>query len=215
MKERSPGPLGVLLAVPAAVSLAAWAFEEISVLAPALGPYSKWASLAGLALDACILGLGSALTALAVLEHGRSPGDSWIELLSSLPVIILASAPLAYAYLEGRQEAIPFLLLAVRSLRILRLRRILPDARPGILVILAFFEVFRAFAQTLLPDTPSLAAALRLLLLPEALLLLGAASLGAKGFRAFRSAHTVVPGVEEPVVGEDELAGLLGKRGSW
>jgi hypothetical protein len=135
--------------------------------------------------------------------------------LSSLPVIVLASAPLAYAYLEGRPEAIPFLLLAVRSLRILRLRRILPDARPGILVILPFFEVFRAFAQTLLPGTAPLAAALRLLLLPEALLLLGAAALGAKGFRALRSARTSEVGTEEPVVGEDELAGLLGKRGSW
>lgn len=215
MKERSPGPLGVLLAVPAAVSLAVWAFEEISVLAPALAPFAEWASLAGLALDACILGFGSALAALAVLEHGRSPRDSWIELLSSLPVIVLASAPLAYAYLEGRPEAIPFLLLAFRSLRILRLRRILPDARPGILVILAFFEVFRAFAQTLLPDTAPLGAALRLLLLPEALLLLGAAAIGAKGFRAFRSPGDPENGIADPVVGQDELAGLLGKRSSW
>lgn len=215
MKERIPGPLGLLLAVPAAVSLAAWAFEEISVLAPALGPFAVWASLAGLALDACILGFGSALSALAVLEPGRSPKDSWIEIASSLPVIVFASAPLAYAHLEGRPEAIPIALLAFRSLRILRLRRILPDASPGILVILGFFELFRAFAQALLPDTASFAASLRLLLLPEALLLLGAAALGFQGFRAFRSGGSseTVPG--DPVVGEDELAGLLGKRGSW
>ncbi len=215
MKERSPGPLGVLLAVPAAVSLAAWAFEEISVLAPALGSYSKWASLAGLALDACILGFGSALTALAVLESGRSPRDFWIEVVSSLPVIVLSSAPLAYAHLEGRPDAIPLVLLAVRSLRLLRLRRILPESRPAILFILAFFELFRAFAQALLPDSISFSASLRLLLLPEALLLLGAAALGTSGFRAFRSPGDPENGIADPVVGQDELAGLLGKRSSW
>ena len=202
----------MVLAVPAAVSLAAWAFEEISALVPSLGTYAKWASAAGLALDSCVLGLG---LALLVLRIAGTPGiirDPWIEVLSSLPVIALSSAPLVYAYLEGRPEAIPAALLAARSLRLLRLRRILPDASAGFLAILAVCELFRAAAGVVLTEADRSAASIRLLLLPEALLLVGAAAMGARGLGALRSGASSETGDPYPVVGEDELAGLLGKR---
>lgn len=214
MKEKSPGPPGILLAVPAAVSLAAWALEEISVLAPSLLPVRPWVSFAGLALDSLALGLGLALAVLEAMDSRAFPRQGWLEILSSLPVIALASAPLAYAYLEGRPEAIPVLLLAARSLRILRIPRILPEARAGILVVLAGFELLRAAAGFLLSDMNLYAAAIRLLLLPEALLVLAAAYSAAVGYRSPRRAARRSGG-ELPVVGEDELAGLLGKRSSW
>ena len=214
MKERSPGPPDLWLAAPAAVSLAVWAIEEFSALTPALGAYGVWTSAAALALDSCILGLGLALTVLAILESRTFPGAGWLEIFSSLPVIILASAPLAYAYMEGRPEAIPVLLLAVRSLRILRLRRILPDFQAGVLAVLVAFELVRTLAGALLPDGNLYAASLRLLLLPEALLILAASTLGAKAPRPARS-NAVQTGRTPSVVGEDELAGLLGKRSAW
>lgn len=215
MKERSPGPLGMVLAVPAAVSLAAWAFEEISALVPSLGTYGRWASFAGLALDSCILGLGLALLVLRIAGTSGVTRDPWIEVLSSLPVIALSSAPLVYAFLEGRPEAIPAALLAVRSLRLFRLRRILPDASAGILAILAACELFRALTGTVLADADRYAASVRLLLLPEALLLVGAAAMGTRRPGAAGSGAASETGTQYPVVGEDELAGLLGKKGPW
>ncbi|MCK7470889.1 MAG: hypothetical protein MZU95_08960 [Desulfomicrobium escambiense] len=215
MKERNPGPMAILLAVPAAASLAAWAFEEISVLFPGLVPYAGWAAVAGLSLDACILGIGLALAALSVTAPAKLRPFPWIEILSSLPVIVFSSAPLVYALLEGRPEAVPTVLLAARSLRMLRLRRVLPGSSSGILAALAVSEVFRAFAGALLPDIGRYSASIRLLLLPEALLVLGAAALGRDGFLALRSDRAKSSRAADPLVGEDELAGLLGKRGSW
>lgn len=215
MKERKASPLDILLSVPAAVSLAAWAFEEISVLLPSLVPFTEWAAIAGLALDACTLGAGLALAALAVSDPEYLRPKPWIEILSSLPVIVLSSAPLMYAYLEGRPEAFPTVLLAARSLRILRLRRVLSGSSSGVLAALAVCEVFRAFAGALLPDIGRYSASIRLLLLPEALLVLGAAALGRDGFLAFSSDRVKASRAADPLVGEDELAGLLGKRGSW
>lgn len=215
MKERSPGPPGILLAVPAAVSLAAWAFEEISVLASLPPPAVFWTALAGLALDSCVLGIGLALAALRVSGSQEIPGDYGIEILSSLPVVALCSAPLAYAHLEGRPEALPAVLLAVRSLRLLRLRRLLPSAPPGIPMVLVLCELFRAFARVFLADLPRYGASVRLLLLPEALLLAASAVQAFRGFRPFRPARSPAPREGDPLVGEDELAGLLGKRASW
>ncbi len=215
MKERSPGPLGILLAVPAAVSLAAWAFEEISVLASLPAPYAAWASLAGLALDSCVLGVGLALAALRVSGSPDLPGASWIEILSSLPVIVLCSAPVAYAFLEGRPETVPPILLAARSLRLLRLRRVSPSIPPGIPAVLVLGEIFRVFARVFLADLPRYAASARLLLVPEALLITAAAVLAVRGFGIRRSARSSAPKAGDPLVGEDELAGLLGKRSTW
>ena len=208
-------PLGLFLAVSAAASLAAWALEESAALLPALYAYSEWFSLAALALDAVMLVLGLVLGVLALSGGERRHSFPWIELISSLPVIILSSAPLAYAYLEGRPDSVPAILLAARSLRILRLNRVIPGSSLVVLWALAVCEGFRSFSGSLLPDAVRFSASLRLILLPEAMLVLAATVLGRDGSSVRRVRKRWAAGGAEPVVGEDELAGLLGKRGSW
>lgn len=216
-KDHESSVLEILLAVFSAVSLVSWAAEEAMAIVPFPGAYADvYAAvlpIASLALDACVLGIGIAVLLL------RSPKNQAphpiLDILSSAPVIILASAPAVYARLEGTAVLLPSLLLAARSLRILRLRRVLPGSNPALLATLAVCELFRSVAGSFIADARQFQAALRLMLIPESLLLLAAAILGSSGALRRKAAREAEDEEREALVGQEELAGLLGKRSSW
>lgn len=214
IKDHIAHTTGILLAIVAVLSLAAWAVEEATALIPQLDRLILAAAAVSLALDACVLGIGLALLFPAANLSGARRIFPLVEIASSLPVIILSSAPVLYSHLEGTRALLPALFLAARSLRILRLYRVLPGSSPSVLAVLTLCEIFRSLAGILLPDASRLSASLRLLLVPEAMLVLGAAMLSSAALMRRRDARGAEPPREAPV-GEEELAGLLGKRESW
>ncbi|HSV55796.1 MAG TPA: hypothetical protein VLH39_01645 [Magnetospirillaceae bacterium] len=217
-KEPSLRILPILTKVAAAVSLAAWAFEESISLIPTLAPYASWGSMAGLALDLLTLGIGLTLLFHAAADRGERSLSPWPELVSSFPVILLASAPLVFGILQNRPEVLPGFLLAARSIRILRLRRLFPASPVSLLVAVAVLGTLRIAAEPLLRDAGQHSSALRLLLLPEALVLLAAVGMRRAGPQVRPPVGNPCGGDargETPLIGEEELTGLLGKKGTW
>jgi len=213
-KDRYERSVVILLAVAASSSLAVWAFEETTALIPSLGAYTKYASAASLALDACVLGIGLAMLLIRSRNTPSLPSPL-VELISSAPVVILSSAPVLFAFLEGNEAFLLAFLLTARSLRILRLYRVLPGSSAAVLGTLAVCEILRSLAGSVLPDAARYASSLRLLLVPEAMLILGAAFMNTRDFISGGAARRERRAEKESQVGEEELAGLLGKKGSW
>jgi hypothetical protein len=216
-KDHASSLWELLLAVFSAVSLVSWAAEEAMAIVPSAGVYAgvyaEILPIVSLALDACVLGIGMAVLLIRSPKNWAS--NPILDILSSAPVIVLASAPAVYARLEGTVALLPSLLLAARSLRILRLHRVLPGSNPALLSTLAVCEVFRSVAGSLVSDALRFQAALRLMLIPESLILLAAAILGSSGALRRKAAREAGDDEREAQVGQEELAGLLGKRSSW
>ena len=213
-KDRYERLLRILLAVGAAVSLLVWALEEASAVLPEWSVYGKYLSAASFALDACVLGIGLAFLLVGAPGYSSYPVP-FVEIASSLPVIVFSSAPLVYAYFEGNEVYLPAAFLVARSLRILRLRRVFPVGNVAVLAILAVCEMLRSFLGAFLPDPAARTAALRLLLLPESLLLLAAAATNSARGRPILPARKKRRREKESQVGEEELEKLLGKKSLW